>query len=95
MTITEERKYVKKTGEQGIYGLHKDEGKGDGPKITSTTTGGNGGNGGGPPGTWGGTGSVEAYDASQKATYDRAVDRHRGAKGGRIGYFYGGLASIL
>ncbi len=88
-------KIRKKTGEQGIYGLHKDEGKGDGPKITSTTTGGNGGNGGGPPGTWGGTGSVEAYDASQKATYDRAVDRHRGAKGGRIGYFYGGLASIL
>ena len=29
-------------------------------------------------GSWGGHGSVEAYDKSQKATYDRAVDRHRG-----------------
>ena len=33
-------------------------------------------------GQWGGHGSVEAYDSSQQATYDRAVDRHRGAQGG-------------
>ena len=42
-------------------------------------------------GSWGGHGSVEAYDESQKATYDRAVDRHRGAQGGRIGYQEGEL----
>jgi hypothetical protein len=34
------------------------------------------------PGSWGGHGSVEAYDKSQQATYDRAVDRHTGAQGG-------------
>ena len=34
--------------------------------------------GDGGKGSWGGHGSVEAYDKSQKATYDRAVDRHRG-----------------
>ena len=53
----------------------------DDQKETITTTitkpGTNQGNGGGG-GSWGGHGSVQAYDKSQKATYDRAVDRHRG-----------------
>ena len=42
------------------------------------------------PGSWGGHGSVEAYDKSQAETYARAKDRHDWADGGRIGLNYGG-----
>jgi hypothetical protein len=59
-------------------------------ETDTTTTSGDGDN----KGDWGGHGSVEAYDDSQQATYDRAIDRHRGAEGGRVGYFYGGRASM-
>ena len=47
------------------------------------------------PGSWGGHGSVEAYDKSQAETYSRARDRHDWADGGRVGLRYGGLLSIL
>ena len=61
--------------------------------ITKKTIQDNKGGGGG--GSWGGHGSVEAYDKANQATYDRAVARHRGAKGGRIrSYFDGGLVSL-
>jgi hypothetical protein len=64
--------------------------------VTTTTTGttiqDNKPSGDGP-GSWGGHGSVEAYDKSQKATYERAKDRL--AHGGRVGLRYGGLLSIL
>jgi len=42
------------------------------------------------PGSWGGHGSVEAYDKSQAETYSRARDRHDWADGGRIGFSGGG-----
>ena len=60
-------------------------------KITQTNNNKNDG-----PGSWGGHGSVQAYDKSQQATYDRAMDRHRGAKGGfvRGSYFDGGIVSL-
>ena len=46
-------------------------------------------------GSWGGHGSVKAYDKSQQDTYKRAIDRHRGATGGRIrSYFDGGLVTL-
>ena len=47
--------------------------------VTTQTTGGDG------PGSWGGHGSVEAYDKSMADTYARAVDRHRGTTSSNTG----------
>ena len=60
-------------------------------KITTdiaTTSDGN--KDGMPQGSWGGHGSVEAYDKSQADTYDRAKQAHNFADGGRIGFQDGG-----
>ena len=84
---------------QGIdlYPDGKDIHGGDDTITTTTTTtdqSGTGGDGGGP-GSWGGHGSVEAYDKANQATYDRISDMHNFATGGRVGLRYGGLLSIL
>jgi len=50
-------------------------------------------NDGGSKTGFGGYKNVTEYDTANKATYDRIKDMHNYAKGGRIGYFFGGLAA--
>ena len=80
---------IREQEELGID-LYPDGGDIHGVDDTTTTSGSDDG-----PGSWGGHGSVEAYDKSQQATYDRAKDRHNWADGGRIYLNLGGLASML
>ena len=58
--------------------------------ITDVGTTSDGNKDGMPQGSWGGHGSVEAYDKSQADTYDRAKQAHNFADGGRIGFQDGG-----
>ena len=69
--------------------LYPDGGEIHGGDDTTTTTTTTSGSDDGP-GSWGGHGSVEAYDKSQEETYARAKDRL--ATGGRVGFFKAGLA---
>ena len=64
-----------------------------GSPIINNTSQGDGGDQG--KDSWGGHGSVEAYDKSQADTYARAKDMHNYADGGRIYLNLGGLASML
>ena len=65
--------------------LKKKTTSGDGKKnyITKIDQSGKG-DGGGGKGSWGGHGSVEAYDKSQAETYARAKDRHNWSQGGIV-----------
>ena len=67
---------------------------GEGSNIITNTDQTGKGDGDGP-GSWGGHGSVEAYDKAHEATYERAKSRHDWADGGRIYLNLGGLASML
>ena len=79
-----------------LYPDGKDIHGGDDTTTTTTTTTNQNQTGSGDgPGSWGGHGSVEAYDKAHEATYERAKSRHDWATGGRVGLRYGGLLSIL
>ena len=81
-----EKKEKKKNEKKQYFDtLKKKTTSGDGKKnyITKIDQSGKG-DGGGGKGSWGGHGSVEAYDKSQAETYARAKDRHNWSQGGIV-----------